>query len=266
MTTYKTSITDTTPFANYIFGVSATNQMGTGVQAQSAPAQFNFNKATGGVEAEVTNFNGSGETWKTHTFTSNGTFTVQQNPRDFRVLIVAGGGVGGTGCPNGSGGGGGGGGVYEDLAWTLNNGDYPVVVGAGGPVDNGDYHPCGRNYGGDSSFNGVMCGGGGTGGTGAWNGKKPLGGGCGGRPGSGGGQNGQAGGAGSLDHNPPASGSPAPQGPTSDITGTSTVYGQGGNYAWPQGYGGGGKPMSPQGGPTSVAGTAGIVIVAYRVG
>ena len=132
MTTYKTSLTTTTPFAYYHFTVSATNQMGTGpVSVQSTAAQFNFNKATGGTVTEVTNYNGMGETWRVHTFTGNGTLNVEMAPQPFRVLVVGGGGGGGGGGGNQHGGGGSGG-YGSDSTISISTGAHSVVVGNGG--------------------------------------------------------------------------------------------------------------------------------------
>ena len=59
MTTYKSSITGTTPFADYRFRVRAVNQQGAGEwSAESAAAQFNYNKASGGSESVFTGTDG----------------------------------------------------------------------------------------------------------------------------------------------------------------------------------------------------------------
>jgi hypothetical protein len=87
--------------------------------------------ATGGTTAE---YDSGGKRYKSHTFTSNGTFTVTQlsnmgstfNQVDY--LIVAGGG-GGAGAVSGGGGGAGG---LIDSSITITTQSYPVVVGAGG--------------------------------------------------------------------------------------------------------------------------------------
>lgn len=127
MTTYKTSITGTTPFADYQFKVRATNQQGVGEWSmQSAAAQFNFNKATGGnltgtftVTQEMFDnqtgsqrnarttlvWDGPGEEWAWHEFhsTNEAGLIVEANPRPFRVVCVgngSGGGGGGPYCAN----------------------------------------------------------------------------------------------------------------------------------------------------------------------
>lgn len=53
-----------------------------------------FNDATGGTIAEISNYNGTGEIWRVHTLTSNGTFDVSSSFEPFRILIVGGGGGG----------------------------------------------------------------------------------------------------------------------------------------------------------------------------
>ena len=227
-----------------------------------------FNSATGGTEATVTNYNGSGEIWKTHTFTSGGSLNVTFAPGvfPFRVLVVGGGGSGGTGCPNGSGGGGGGGGVYYTPSQTIGVSSVAVTVGSDA-YSNADYHPAGPN-GGTSAFGDITAGGGGGGGTGAWNGKKPQGGGANGTTGTH--ANGGKGGSGSTDHAAPGQGQggePAHAvtgGQVIDITGAAVHYGSGGNG--PDGPGHGGNTNPPAGTPTAKRSKAGIVIVAYRIG
>ena len=78
--------------------------------------------ATGGTEAIVP---GTGDV--THTFTSDGTFTLSQ-ATTVRLLVVGGGGGGGRDCA----GGGGGGGVIAVDSVVLPAGSYTVTVGAGG--------------------------------------------------------------------------------------------------------------------------------------
>ena len=90
-------ISTTTPFADYQFKVQAKNQQGLSEWSMnSAAAQFNYNKATGGTITTNDNYNGTGEKWQIHTFKSNGTFTVTENPQPFRYMVVAGGSGGST--------------------------------------------------------------------------------------------------------------------------------------------------------------------------
>jgi hypothetical protein len=78
--------------------------------------------ASGGTTATVT---ANGATYKTHTFTSTGTFTVYGYGL-VEILVVAGGGGGGWDV-----GGGGGAGGYVETSTFVNTGAYTITVGAG---------------------------------------------------------------------------------------------------------------------------------------
>ena len=200
----------------------------------------NFNAATGGTVTTVSNYNGTGQTWKVHSFTSSGTFTVTKSNRPFNVLIVGGGGMGrggtcGTGGAGCWGNGGGSGGVYENTM-TVTTGAKTVTVGGGGTSYS-------TPSGGSSSFNGQTCTGGGSGyGTGSSSGGSPGG--------------------------YSSNGGPY----TSTITGTSTFYAKGGgtpNYPIYTYRGSGGIGAQRTGGDyddgTGSYGIAGIVVIAYRI-
>lgn len=127
-----------------------------------------MNSATGGTITTVSNYNGTGETWKVHTFTSNGTFSITENYGlyPFRVLVV-GGGSGSTGNCGGPGvtrcgGNGGGGQVYQNNSILLSASSYSVTVGnagaGGGNVIDGATGPAGQS----SSIAGVASASGGT--------------------------------------------------------------------------------------------------------
>ena len=98
--------------------------------------------------------NGISPKGSTHTFTPNG-------PGNVRVLVIGGGGSGGRsgGLNSSLAGGGGGGGFVEKEVHAVTAQTYTVIVGAGGPTDNGHYG-AGRE-GGDSSFDGIIAKGGG---------------------------------------------------------------------------------------------------------
>jgi len=244
-----------------------------------------WNEATGGTVTDVDNYNGSGQKWRVHTFTGNGTLTVKKAAKPFRVLAIGGGGNGGnrsgdmfTYC-----GGGGGGGLTDKAGVSFTVGDHSVTVGAGAGVftDHGGY------TGGASSVNGVSAGGGGGGGAGP---AYP--------PSGNGGPNGsqgvpaKGGGGANQGHSGSRSGG---SGVASDITGTSTYYGGGGGGGWGQGGGGGGRGGGGSGGTSGPAygphhpgnganglggggggacdhyapggkGGSGVVIIAYQIG
>jgi hypothetical protein len=181
-----------------------------------------YNAATGGTETTVSNYNGTGETWKVHKFTSSGTLNVTRaaGAFPFRVLLVGGGRGGGStqgpGAPpsNRQGGNGGSGGkVYSNDSQSFSAGSLAVTVGSGGSpaVNTG-------NLGGASTIDTVTSDSGSSVG--------------------GGGQTyvGQAGNAGTA-------------GPESNITGTTTRYGGGG--------GSGGNPELKGGGAGGAGGGAG---------
>lgn len=239
-----------------------------------------FNNASGGnTVTTINNYNSTGQTWKIHTFTSNGTFSVTDSPNinSFRTLVVGGGGSGG-----GATGGGGGGGQVIDTTTNLSLGDYAITVGsqnlsssigalvtavAGGSGTSGRqgaYNGCGGP--GGTSGNGF------GGGSYACGGYSERGGGGGGADGSG---SGGTGGIGKL----------------TNIRGSSERFGGGGggggsanNGAGGGGSGGGGGGGCPTcdggaggtntgggGGGGGVdwrgggAGGSGIVVISYRI-
>jgi len=227
-----------------------------------------FNAATGGTETTVSDYNGSGHTYKIHTFTSSGSLAISSSTTIFRVLVVGGGGGGG-----GDAGGGGGAGrlVHHDTA-TIGEGTYTVTVGAaGGDRGSGNessiatiYRANGGGRGGTyngqaGASGGSGGGGGGTGGGGGANTSVPT---AGTSLGTNGIQAGSAGGSGGG-----AVGTGVGGGYTSNINGTSSSYASGGqtNYgrAITPGSGGGGGPQYPN--ASGQAGQNGTVIVAYRI-
>lgn len=163
-----------------------------------------FNRASGGTESTVSNYNGTSQTWKIHTFNSNGNFSVTDSPgiNSFKVLVVA----GGNGANYYVGTYANGGQVVEQTT-NLSVGTYSVVRGSGG---------------------------------------------------SGGQNNAQAGSPSSLGSITATAGGSTAQ-VQSNISGTSTGYGGSGNYSAAPGRGGIGAANS------GTSGTAGIVIVAYRI-
>ena len=126
-----------------------------------ASAYFNFFGATGrateaipgvviptpGIDASgglINDYEDSGQYYRTHTFTSSGSFVVNSvsagpQPDVADILVVAGGGGGASGA--GWGGGAGGGGVLETTSFTLTAITYPITIGGGGStggVDSGN--------------------------------------------------------------------------------------------------------------------------------
>jgi hypothetical protein len=204
------------------------------------PAGGAVNDATGGT---VTEHTVGAETWRVHTFTSDGSLTVTAGPRPFRTLLVGGGGAGYTNNIDASGGGGGGQ-VLDRANVTLAVGQaLPVVVGGPGRWNGSTGNNASAStFAGQSAAGGVNCsvsGGGGASGAGFS---------------AGGGKIGGGGGAGG-----PGSGQTGGPGVASDITGASVTYGVGGsNTSTPGTPGSGGHALS-------FNGFAGIVVVAYRI-
>jgi hypothetical protein len=198
-----------------------------------------WNSATGGTVNDVDDYNGTGEKWRVHTFTSSGTLDLAIAAQPCRVLVV---GQGGNGGPVGSGRGGygGGGGAVIDALETLTPGANVVTIGAPSSIGGATAAAGGP---GSEGNTGPHAGGGGTSGNGNPGGRNDASTWC-----SGGG-----GGAGGPGHDAPGNGNGGAGGPgvSSDITGTAKTYGAGG-------HGGAQSPGNP--------GDPGVVIVAYRIG
>lgn len=205
-----------------------------------------FNAATGGTVTTVSNYNGTGQTWKIHTFRSGGTFTVTNSANPFSVLLVGNGGSGGGGIYGtyAGGGGGGGGGVYTNTSMTLTNTSYSVSVGP--TTFNGQTASNGSN--GQGSGNGNNGGSSGSPtsypGGGVYPSSSYSGGGGGGAGGGGGGGNG-------FD---PGGGGP---GVSRNISGTALTYGSGGA--------GGGSAANGAPGKGFPGEQTGGAIIAYRI-
>lgn len=241
------SITGLSPGTSYDFDITPINSVGQGYRGRGGNGTTtNWNDASGGTISTVSNYNGTGQTWKIHSFSSSSTFTVNSGPSNFSTLVVGGGGGGGCGQSVWNGGGGGGGGARTYSTTTsLSNGAYTVTVGGGGGACGGS-EGGGGGAGGQSKLGPSITANGGGGGAG----------GCCGNGGAG-----------------PVSG-----GTIYTITGSPVRYGQNGgsggnnpNYG-PRGAapgGGGGGAVIGSGGPYATgnqSGHAGIVIAAYRVG
>ena len=159
----------------------------TSTNVQTTPAEpIIYTAATGGTTLE---YDSGGKRYKSHTFTSSGTFTVTTagsgNRNQVDYLIIAGGGSGGG---NKGGAGGGAGGYRTTLGTSGANSSaeskvvvtaqgYTVTIGAGGSQSNGE----------NSSVFGITSTGGGKGGTDSASGSAGGSGGGGGKSFSGGG-------------------------------------------------------------------------------
>lgn len=239
-----------------------------------------FNRASGGTETTISNYNGTGETWKIHQFSSSGSLSITDSPgiNSFKVLIVAGGGGGGhnAGDVNKDGGGGGAGGLIYDASKSISAGNYSITVGLGQSGKGQDSVAFGLTAVGGGAGGSPYGGAGGSGGGGGnW-----WGGGGGGSATSGQGNNGSAGGNGDSGGKSGGGGGAGGAGGQQaggaglsvNITGSSITYASGGwggtrNANVPQqgtdGRGNGGGGQRP--GLSRARGGHGTVIVAYRI-
>lgn len=246
-TATSATVTGIPDYLTYIFRVSAKNAVGNGAASGNSGQALQFNAGSGGTEQTISNYNGTGQTWKVHTFTANSSFTMSRKVTDSSLLVVGGGGAGsigvcGTGQMECAGSGGGGGGYYMSTTAQIPVTSHSVTIGGGGGASGG--------AGGSTVFGTIQTS------TGA-----PSHGGQTG--GSGGTPNGITGGnnnSGNVSYY------------TSNITGTGTNYAAGGSgYYGSQVtyYGSGGKAAQRNGGDypdgTGFNGTGGIVVVAYRI-
>lgn len=213
-----------------------------------------YNVASGGTETTVTNYNGTGQTWKVHTFTGNGTLTVTSSTQNFRVLVIGGGGGSGGASGGYTGGIGGGGGVYESLGRTIPNGTSAITVGAGGYSTGFSTWVAAGNSSITIAGTTITAGGGAGGGSGPDGGGSAPGG-----TGTNGGSNGYSGGSGSGPGRNCNGGWQA-QGAnlTSNISGTSLTYSVVGGYANANRGGSAGCGSGNQG-------ASGVVVVSYRI-
>ena len=114
------------------------NTMGAGGGANAGPSGFIDMEASGGVIAD---YESGGTQYRTHTFTTSGTFEITQNSSGFSdaakidVFLIAGGGAGGGGNSTYGGGGGGAGGGIEVTAYPARIATYPITIGSGGATD-----------------------------------------------------------------------------------------------------------------------------------
>ncbi|MFA5780525.1 MAG: glycine-rich domain-containing protein [Elusimicrobiota bacterium] len=120
------------------------------VNAQAAYVSNSSVTATGGTITEVGGY-------RIHTFTSDGTFTINV-ATNVEVLVVAGGGGGGKG-------GGGAGGLLYNPALAVTAGGYSVTIGANGTAGSGGTGGSAGGNGGNSVFSSLTAIGGGGGGA-----------------------------------------------------------------------------------------------------
>ena len=265
--TLEATVSGTEPFVDYVVSIYGVNVAGAGEAASTFPFQLNYNEATGGTVTEIDDYNGTGETWRTHTFLASETFEIASSPKPFHTIVVGGGGSGAGGQNTQTysygGGGGGSGEVQLSLSTELTPDSYAVSIGAANASTT-----LGSVITAISGTNGASCGGGVSGNGFAGGGcyYDPTNKGAGGGGGSTG--NGAVGDFGGRGGGPPTS---------SDIAGTGLVSYSGGGGGGGSAAGGGspgGQGVGPGGGGRgggavaqgAAAGTAGIVVIAYQIG
>ena len=175
-------ITDgTTKISKHAVGVGTTTTAGRNAGVSTAIGTVNFNSTLGKLEFyngskwlqitdnrfKVASAEAAQSTFGNYTlfaFTSNGTFTVTGSD-SIDILVVGGGGQGGM--PNASsnyGGGGGAGGLVWYTGFNVAEGEYSVIVGAGGPTNTSGSGSRRGLDGSDSTAFGLTAKGGGGGG------------------------------------------------------------------------------------------------------
>ena len=124
----------TQSLTDYVVGIYAVNEAGIGGTSNTNEFQVNYNEATGGSITTVDDYNGTGEQWNVHTFTSSGTLSVVNDFDLFRVVTSGAGGGGSGAAPNLMYGGryGGHGEGLESNEFSLPQGAHSLVVGTGG--------------------------------------------------------------------------------------------------------------------------------------
>lgn len=157
------SATGLSASTQYTFTVSASNTLGTGTAGFVSASTSDYNDATGGTTTTVSNYNGSGETWRLHTFSSPGSLVVNRGGDNFRYLVVGGGGGSQQNGPLGVGNNGGDGGTVITSSAPFSPGTYTVnSIGAGGvnasPGGNTTWH----NFSAPGGAGGAGCGSSGT--------------------------------------------------------------------------------------------------------
>ena len=157
-TTY--SATGLSSSTSYNFTVAAINSIGTGTDGNTpsltTAAPFS---ASGGTETTYTGY-------KSHTFTSSGSFVVSGSAGDVDILVVAGGGPGSVFGDSRPGGGGGAGGMQTSTGVSATVGSHTITIGGGGSGSLPSY-PTPLANGADSSGLSVTSTGGGSGGCAA---------------------------------------------------------------------------------------------------
>lgn len=124
-------VSNYSPGVTYTFTVWGVNIAGVGIPSTPKSITIGFNVATGGTETTVSNYNGTGQTWKVHTFTSSSSLNITSAQLPFNILLVGNGNNGGgaqvwTNAPQG---GGAGGFVLNETGTRLPSGSQSITIG-----------------------------------------------------------------------------------------------------------------------------------------
>lgn len=127
------TVTGLSASTSYTFTVVANNAVGAGVRNSGTGSTLAFNNATGGTITSVSNYLGTGQTWRVHDFTSSpATLTVSTASEQFKTVVGGGGGGGGGEGSYYARGGPGGAGVASEQNLTIPTGAQAITVGGGG--------------------------------------------------------------------------------------------------------------------------------------
>jgi len=160
-------VSGTTENVEYVLSIFGVNLAGKGVAAESAPFYANWNNANGGAPTGPYDYDG--RKWKSHTFTSPGTFSVSRNVQNvFNTVVTAGGQGGGYSHPADARGPGAPGPARIVYDITIPDNQPTVTVSVGGGGGGGQQVHQSGGGGGNSSFGGFAQSAGGSTGQKTW--------------------------------------------------------------------------------------------------
>ena len=87
-------VTNAKSGTDYTVSIYAVNAAGRSDPATTDSFQLNYNDVFGGTTVTVDDYNGTGQKWAVHTWDQGGTHTalIRDNPQEFHLLVVGGGG------------------------------------------------------------------------------------------------------------------------------------------------------------------------------
>lgn len=159
------TFTGGTKGTSYTFYVVANNAGGSSGPSNIVSAMVLGNNAIGGTTTTVADYNGTGQSWRVHEFTSNGTLQFTMANQPLRIHVSGGNGGGGSsGCCGSCATSGNYGQQINNDSFTVAVTTYNIVIGQGGPGTGWQVDGFNGNPGQATSFAGqVASGGAGTG-------------------------------------------------------------------------------------------------------